>query len=728
MKMLKWVFIICIITIYSLYLNYPTKYQQQKKEIENVVKNRIVIAVPFRARETHLQRLTSHFETYFKKYNQDFVLWVVEQDDTKPFNRGWLTNVAIKTIIKEFGEENIRCIIQHDVDRYPIGFVNYTDCVVPTQLSSENNQWKQSVPYPRYTGGVVSMSTTHWKAVNGMSNMFYGYGGEDDDLYYRLRAAGLLTEGKRGIIHRPAKPDGRFAEWHDKFHGKRDRTGNVHMWDILKAMKHGSPRWKTDGLDSAKYSISDFHMHGKNTYHLKVYHEDIKKLLYASLGGGYAKHPELVAAGLVHSAREAVPENLVIKLFSEKPINTPAFVAFAKRMNVVLVVCPGLVQPYATTRFSCYLDELRNENNKSKIALLDTEDVVIKRDIYKQITTPLYLVQEPVHFPIGVCPFHRRWITSCPVGGSRVFQQLSNESMICAGTIFGTVSGIKDTLKVFTRELRKTHCNDQGLLNILAYTNKLPHKPTFWKHEDGIVLSMNVAKTFNHSGASVAHTGDNSKAHKSLKNFKLFRDVLTPAENKRSVKLLTDIDRVCKKNKIDYAIDGGTLVGAKLNGKRIPWDDDMDIYTLLEDSERLLAAFRKAGLSVGKSYNGLYYKVWDNANPKVDNGKQHGFPFVDIGLLKNINETHIGEVRIAEAKYSRHMYRREWIFPSKPIQYEGVVVRAPRDTDSFLNWRFGEQWRENCVFANWDHQLERVRHPNLGDGNTKISVRCDSII
>ncbi|WP_215897521.1 galactosyltransferase-related protein, partial [Acinetobacter baumannii] len=92
------------------------------------------------------------------------------------------------------------CVILHDVDRYPKEDVNYTDCERPIQLSAENDQWKGGVPYRRYTGGVVSAHHKHWVKINGMSNEFTGWGGEDDEFYHRLRRNNLLDPKRH--IHR----------------------------------------------------------------------------------------------------------------------------------------------------------------------------------------------------------------------------------------------------------------------------------------------------------------------------------------------------------------------------------------------------------------------------------------------------------------------------------------------------------------------------------------------
>lgn len=670
------------------------------------------------------------------RQNLDLTYWVVEQDDHNLFNRGWLTNVGIHTAIERFRAENIDCIVQHDVDRYPVGPVNYGDCKYPIQLSSENSQWNRSVPYENYAGGVVAMTPKHWQLVNGMSNLYEGWGGEDDDLYHRLRASGLLSGGEIGAIRRPREGFGKFDEWHDSYHTKRDNRKQHQTMKRLERMKRGQALWKSDGLNTLKYDVKHF-IPRANYFHLIVRQESTidkvveapKNLLYAALGGSYAQKGKH-AADLVYSARNVMGYSVTIKLFSKRQIRSKTLLDLAKRMRIELVVCPELSVPYASTRFLCYYKELQKEHKLSKIALVDTNDVVILRNIYDKIVKAVYLVQEPVSFPIEKCPYHKEWISGCQSHGPTVFEEIKSNPMICAGTIFGHVHGILGLLQVLNTEIQKTKCNDQGMLNVLIYKGIWTGDFRIWTHETGPVLSMNTAKVHNidEPRIYVAHTGDNKKAVAAVdaRADKMFTNVLSLDEEERAAKLLKDVDRVLTKAGIPYVVDGGTLIGAVQYGHRIPWDDDMDIYVMEDQINVTIDALSKYGLYTSPSYNSLYHKVWDHRNPVVENGQRHGWPFIDIGVLQR-NETHAWEKRVKEAKYSHHVYKIEWILPPTKISYEGFTLSAPRNASAFLKHRFGSRWNERCVYANWDHKLERVRLPSLGDGDKKVVIPCSNL-
>lgn len=60
-----------------------------------------------------------------------------------------------------------------------------------------------------------------------------------------------------------------------------------------------------------------------------------------------------------------------------------------------------------------------------------------------------------------------------------------------------------------------------------------------------------------------------------------------------NLKILKEIDRICRKYKIKYMLDAGTLLGAVRHQGFIPWDDDADVAFTRNNYEAFLKVVRR---------------------------------------------------------------------------------------------------------------------------------------
>ena len=147
--------------------------------------NKLGIIVPYRDRYEHLLMFKSAINDYLTSKNINFELIIVEQDDSKLFNRGKLLNIGFQQAKK------LKCnyVILHDVDMLPVE-VDYTYSEVPLLLAT------QRASFDEFFSSVVLFPVEYFEKINGYSNEYWGWGFEDDDLLHRCISSNIPLEEK----------------------------------------------------------------------------------------------------------------------------------------------------------------------------------------------------------------------------------------------------------------------------------------------------------------------------------------------------------------------------------------------------------------------------------------------------------------------------------------------------------------------------------------------------
>ena len=203
----------------------------------------VAVIVPFRNRETYLPALLARLHPLLRKQLVRYRIFVVDQVDDLPFNRAKLLNIgaveAMRSLPLERKElarnlmDNV-CFIFHDVDLHPVSDTTPYFCPKgknPHHLSVKVDTHGAKCVYGEIFGGVTSLTVSQMITVNGFSNDYWGWGGEDDDMSQRIRrGAGLKIE-------RPT-PCGGVCHWEAHC---LDQMGIIEGYEEAQSVENASP-------------------------------------------------------------------------------------------------------------------------------------------------------------------------------------------------------------------------------------------------------------------------------------------------------------------------------------------------------------------------------------------------------------------------------------------------------------------------------------------------------
>ena len=156
--------------------------------------HKLGIIVPYRNRPEQLAKFRHSINEYITDIN--FELIIVDQQGKDEFNRGRLLNIGFKEA------EKLGCdyVVFHDVDMLPID-VDYSYSDKPLHLITDLDlpEGVSRTLFDEYFGGVTLFPVDIFKQINGYTNLYQGWGFEDDNLLLRCLENHIELDGNEVV-------------------------------------------------------------------------------------------------------------------------------------------------------------------------------------------------------------------------------------------------------------------------------------------------------------------------------------------------------------------------------------------------------------------------------------------------------------------------------------------------------------------------------------------------
>ncbi|XP_038057515.1 beta-1,4-galactosyltransferase 6-like [Patiria miniata] len=215
-----------------------------------IPKWKVAVIIPFRNRSHHLPILLRYLVPMLRRQQLEFGIFTVNQENDLTFNKAMLMNIAF---LESLNISQWDCFVFHDVDHVPLSDMNYYGCAnMPRHFLSGDSIWNYTLMYEQLFGGVTGFLESNLRKMNGFPNVYWGWGGEDDEILMRAKKVHL------NVAPRPTGGD-RYMGFYKVIEHHHSSAQKIP--ERLDLLKNFSSRMDNDGLSNLRYPPPRLEIH-----------------------------------------------------------------------------------------------------------------------------------------------------------------------------------------------------------------------------------------------------------------------------------------------------------------------------------------------------------------------------------------------------------------------------------------------------------------------------------
>jgi hypothetical protein len=468
--------------------------------MENLKDKDLLIVVPYRNREEHLKDFLENTPKYFDNQNLSYDILICELDQ----NGDWNAGLCVNSLIKFIEKVNIKYkyLYIHHVDVWPIS----GDWIFP----KDNEVYFNMGDY-----GSCLLTMKAFLDVQGYSNSFWGWGGEDNELYKKLREKQYIINDISDISN--IKYETKYQSHQRKFNGK-NYANNIKQLMVL-------PKEKRNNL-----SNFEEHAYVKNLKNIKnnIYNHIVvakkespnmtknnNKVLL-----GYIKNVtkfdhvvSYVKSAAMHASYDF---DIIIIIADDKP--NPELVNELEVFGVRCILRKQSCLNLFIDRYDAYSEFLSKNNQYEYCMHTDVTDVFFQNNPFNNIDLKKIILSTE-----GLMIKEETWNTNIfrNCYNQSILNQCEDKEIICAG-IFAAP---RNEFIYICNSIKKESHNvnnkadrgiDQPILNKIIYIDKIfdNKKLTFYGPKNNFAINLHSVVYCNHLFTDIVNIQSNKVINK----------------------------------------------------------------------------------------------------------------------------------------------------------------------------------------------------------------------